>query len=390
MTTTRRTIQAFFVALTLIAVFVVGANAERWCPFGGVEAIYTYVREGNMLCSLGVSNLYILGGVLLLTLLLRRAFCGYVCPIGALSEWLQRGARRCGVKPLRVPYRLDRALALLKYLVIGIVLLLTYRAAELMFRGFDPCYALISRHGEDITLWAYVVAGAVVFASLLIVMPFCRWLCPLAAVLHPFSRFGLTRIRRDEQACISCAKCSKACPMSIRVGEMSEVNAARCLSCMQCIEACPPRTGGALSWGPPKRLGRAWPNAVLVGLLVLILSGAVLASYAWPLPSFVQVREKPLKEPATIELRVDELTCRGRGTLLWYFLDRDDEFAIEGGLRLEAWPGPGTSRVRVHFDAGVADADAVRMAIVQPYYDMVADVWRMSPFRLAGEDPLAP
>ena len=77
-----------FLLLVLVGVYLVGANCELWCPFGGVEALCTYVADGDMLCSLGTANFFILGGVLLMTLLLRRAFCGYMCPIGTISEWL--------------------------------------------------------------------------------------------------------------------------------------------------------------------------------------------------------------------------------------------------------------------------------------------------------------
>ena len=94
MKTTRRTVQFTFLALTLSGVFLFGANCERWCPFGGVEALHAYLTEGTMVCSLGTSNFFILGGVLAMTVLLRRAFCGYVCPIGTLSEWLNSLGRR--------------------------------------------------------------------------------------------------------------------------------------------------------------------------------------------------------------------------------------------------------------------------------------------------------
>ena len=390
---TRRLSQAAFLTLTLVGVFIVGGNAERWCPFGGVEAIYAYATDGTMLCSLGVTNLYVLGALLVMTIILRRAFCGYVCPVGTISDWLQVGARRCGVKPKRVPPAVDRALSFLKYVLLGVILLITWRASELLFRGFDPCYALLSRHGEDITIWAYVSAGAIVVASLFIAIPFCRWLCPLAAVMHPFSRFGITRIRRDEDACIACRKCSTACPMNIPVDKLGEVNSARCLSCMQCIDACPPRTGGALEWGPSKRLAsRSWPRWILVAGVLLTLGAAVFASYAWPLPSFVKARavasaaedEQPF---AIVDLQIHELTCRGRGTLLWYFLDRDDEFAVSGPLRLEAWPGDEPARVRVHYDPALAHPDAIQAAIVMPYFDMVGSRWRTSPFRIVGYEP---
>jgi len=256
---TRRIVQGSALALVLVGVFVWGANCERWCPFGGVEALYTYAAEGNMLCSLGTSNFFILGGVLLATLLLRRAFCGYLCPIGTISEWSHRAARRLRCPAVKVPPRVDAALGWLKYGVLALILFLTWRASELIFRGFDPCYALISRHGADITIWAYVVAGVILVASLAVMLPFCRWLCPLAAVLNLVSRFGVARIQRDASNCRDCGVCAKRCPMAIPVDRVDQVTAARCLSCLNCVEVCRPGKNRptALRWGPPRPLGTA-------------------------------------------------------------------------------------------------------------------------------------
>ncbi len=387
--TTRRIAQASFLSLTLVGVFVVRGNAERWCPFGGVEALYTYWQEGNLLCSLGVSNFYILAAVLLITLLFRRAFCGYLCPVGTVSEWLGSLGRFAGIRGAAVPAPLDRGLSLLKYGVLAVVLFITYRAGELLFRGFDPCYALISRHGEDITVWSYVVAGSIVVGSLLVIMPFCRWLCPLAAVLSPFSRFGLARIKRDSDACLDCTKCSQACPMAIPVHEVKEVTAARCLSCLNCVEACPVERSGAVAWGPPRSLGRSWPQAVLVGLVLLFLTAAVAAAYVFPIPSFVKVRGDEPDQTATVALHVHELTCRGRANLFAFFLERDDEYAIPGYIRIEAWPGPGAAEARIVYDAELADATLIKQAITEPYFDAVAGVWRSPPFRIEGYDALS-
>ena len=200
-------------------------------------------------------------GVLLLTVVLRRVFCGYMCPIGTISEWLQSGVRRViRLKPARVPAGLDRALSLLKYVALAVILYFTWTRAELEFRRADPCYALISRHGEDITFWAYVVAGAIVVASLFIVMPFCRWLCPFAAVLNVFSRFGLTRISRDPDTCIDCGQCARSCPTAIPVDKQLHSTNARCISCMNCLSVCPKLQEGALRWGPRSSSRRGWPS----------------------------------------------------------------------------------------------------------------------------------
>jgi ferredoxin len=388
MKTARRTVQFGFLLLTVVAVFVVKGEAERWCPFGGVEAIYTYVSEGNMLCSLAVTNFYILAAVLLMTLLLRRAFCGYLCPIGTVSEWLRALGSRLGIRRLRAPYTLDRALTPVKYLVLIVILVATWRTAELQFRGFDPCYALISRHGEDITLWAYVIAAGIAAASLATVMPFCRWVCPLAAVLNPFSRFGLTRIRRHEEACPQCGVCARVCPMDIQVHKTTEVTAARCLSCLECVEACPAQQRGAINWGPPKLLGGPWRQGALIAVLLGCVGVAVAASYAFPLPSFVKTRGQPPATVITTRLDIHGVTCRGRATLLTYFLERDDEFELRGFLKIEAWPAPQAARVRITFDPAQVSETAIMQAITEPYFDWDASLWRSPPFQIAGYDPL--
>ncbi len=385
----RRTIQFGFLLLTVAGVFVVGGNAERWCPFGGVEAIYTYVTEGNMVCSLGVSNFYILGGVLLMTVVLRRAFCGYVCPVGTVSEWLRRAGARLGIRGREVPERLDRVLSLLKYPLLAVILYFTYQTAELVLRGYDPCYALISRHGKDITVWAYVIAGAVVVVSLVMMMPFCRWLCPLAAVLNPFSRFGVARVERDEDACMRCSECSSSCPMGIPVDRVRTVTHARCMACLECVDACAAPDRPALSWGPPKSLGRSWSKSVLAGVLLLCVVAPVGAAWMLPMPSFVKERGTRPEETAAVEMRIDNLTCRGNCNLLMYYLERDDMDALSGYLRLEAWPAPEAARVRITYDPGVCDKGAIKRAITEPYFDDVEGFWRDSPFVIEGYDPLA-
>jgi ferredoxin len=385
---TRRVVQAGFLGLVLWGAFVAGGNCERWCPFGGVEAIYTYATEGDVLCSLGTSNFFILGGVLLMTLLVRRAFCAYVCPIGTLSEWLHRVGRRLRLPELRVTGTADRLLALAKYGLLAIILWLTWQAGELIFRGFDPCYALISRHGADITYWAYVVSAAIVVLSLLVMLPFCRWFCPLAAVLNPPSRFGLMRVRRHAEACRDCGVCTKSCPVAIPVDQVDQVRAARCLSCLNCVAACPRTQPRALSWGPPSRSGRAWSQAALILIVLACASTAVVASYLFPLPSFVKSRGTKPAQTMEVQFRVEGLTCRGRANMLVYYLDRDDLYRIPGYLRVEAWPSPSIADVHVTYDPQATDVAAIQRAMTEPYYDAAADRWRMSPFQIEGFDPL--
>lgn len=392
---TRRSVQFGFLALTLVGVFVFRGNAERWCPLGGVEALYTFAREGNMPCSLGLSNFYVLGAVLLTTVLLRRAFCAYVCPIGTISEWLGAFARRLKLPMLHVPEPIDRLVRPAKYILLGAILYFTWRAGELVFRAYDPCYALISRHGADITRWAYVASGAVALASLVIAIPFCRWLCPLAAVLNPLSRFGLARIHRDPSRCRDCGLCANVCPTAIPVHRLEHVTAARCLSCFDCLEVCPQRREGAITWGPPPWIGGRWPQAALVAVLLLGTAGAAGAAYLFPLPAFTKVYGTPPASTRSVRLKVDNVRCRGNANLLYYFLARDDLGPPLKYFKLEAWPHPSApADVHITYDPRETSEEAIRRAITEPIFEPGTSasegLWRHSPFRIEGYDPLTP
>ncbi|MCK4413757.1 MAG: 4Fe-4S binding protein [Candidatus Eisenbacteria sp.] len=382
---TRRAIQFAALLLVIVGVFLLPGNPERWCPFGGLETVYAYFSEGNMPCSLGVSNLFIFAALLAMTLLLRRAFCSHLCPVGTISEWVHRLARKLGLRPRVVPRRLDRSLGVLKYILLAVILYFTYRTGELIFRGFDPFYALIGRHGEDITVWAYVVSGAILIGSVFVMIPFCRWLCPLAAILQPFSRIGLARIKRDARYCTDCGLCARVCPVGLAVDRARDVTAADCLACMECTAACPVKDEAAIGWGPPGAAGRRWSPALLAAGLVIVLGAGVVASSAFPSPSYLYERGVLPDESAAFECEVHDLTCRGRATLLTFFLDRDDLFAVPGPLRLEAWPAPGAGRVKISHDPQQTDRRAIEDAITEPYYDMATDRWHLSPFAmLAG------
>lgn len=386
---TRHIVQGLFLIGILAGVFAFRKNLEVWCPFGGVECLSLYLHDGKMLCALGASNFFILAAILLLTLGLRRVFCGYMCPLGALGEGMRCLAKKLGIEQWTPPTAVDRVLSLLKYVVLIGLLWGTFAATELIVRPADPCFAIIGTGTNEEVQWsAYIALGVLILASLFISIPFCRWLCPLGAVLNIASRLGLTRIHRNSETCIDCGRCSKTCPMQIDVARQPSVTDARCLGCNECLQVCP--VDQTLSW---RLLGSKQPikhhTGWVVAAIVLCVALAVTASYAIEFPTFIE--ERDIERPASVaecQLNVEGVSCSGSARQLVFFLDRDDLYAVGGYLKVLTSPGPGFVEVRLQYDPEQTDPNALKEAIVEPLYDANEKRWRLPPFRIEGYDPL--
>ncbi len=180
--------------------------------------------------------------------------------------------------------------------------------------------------------------------------------------------------------------------MAIPVAKRDRVNEARCISCLDCVEVCKTSATDALSWGPPKKLARSWSQAALIAIMLLCISGAVVAAYVFPIPSFVQTfdqtRDAQPERTATLLMEVNNLSCRGKSTLFAFFVDRDDLYEIDGYLKIEACPGPSPAQVHITYDPAMTDEGEIKQAITESYFDSEAGFWRHSPFDIEGYDPL--
>jgi polyferredoxin len=113
-------------------------------------------------------------------------------------------------------------------------------------------------------LW-YAAFGAVVgLGTFALGNVWCRYMCPLGGLYGAIGVASVCTISRDEELCIDCSKCAKACHAGVRVDRVASVRSPECDGCMDCVIACPRQ--GALR---PKVLGLVafpwwvWPVAVV-------------------------------------------------------------------------------------------------------------------------------
>jgi polyferredoxin len=215
---------------------------EAYCPFGGAEALYGLFTTNNYTCALGEANMAMFFALIAMVVLSKKSFCGWICPIGAISEVLNRIGFKMRNKKHYLSERADKILRLLRYPVLIIVLYYTYKIGDLIFRGYDPFYLLFSGFGHgSLGLLSIVIISAVLLAGFFISMPFCRYFCPLGAFQDLLSWAGITKIYRNGETCTDCGICDRACPQLIPVSTKEKVKHIDCTNCLECIEVCPVR-----------------------------------------------------------------------------------------------------------------------------------------------------
>ncbi len=227
-----------------------------WISLRGICAPVFFCHScpwATMVCPLGVlvnfSTLklvpFITIGILgIVGTLAGRFVCGWMCPFGALQDWLHK------IPSPKI--NLPRQANYIKYAVlVGLVFAVPYflPGKPYTFCDFCPSATL-----ESTIPWAFkagwvptpgmfggfterffmrigilvAVLGLAVVAS----RGFCRTLCPLGAIFALFNRFSIFRFRLTYSKCNDCGACNKICPTEI--DPVADMNGADCIRCLDC------------------------------------------------------------------------------------------------------------------------------------------------------------
>ena len=230
-------------------------GAEGWLPIAGLMNFKAFVATGRVPV-IHPAAMFLFMAFVSMSLLAKKSFCSWLCPIGTLSEQLWKLGRRIFRRNLRLPRWLDVPLRGLKYLLLGFfVFIIGSMSAAAIQEFMATPYGLIAdvkmlNFFRHMSQTAAIVVGALLLLSLLIENVWCRYLCPYGALLGLVSLLSPLKIRRNAQACIDCAKCAHACPAALPVDRLVQIRSVECTACMACIAACPAQ--GALQISLPQ------------------------------------------------------------------------------------------------------------------------------------------
>jgi len=232
-----------------------------------------------------------IGIMLVVGAILGRFMCGWICPVGFLQDVITAVKGRVDSVEKRAHLywiRLKYVLVVLAFLISGSLGLAVYYGvgndyrtslgplADGLFVAITPDGTLFGTlpailagswrflgtaqssdlsignlsswfgHISALTWLNVVVLVGFVYAAWRIPRFWCRYVCPVGAIMAVTQKNSLLGMHRDPIKCSECKECETACPMQIPILDLDwkKFNDSECILCMACIDACP---AGALS-----------------------------------------------------------------------------------------------------------------------------------------------
>jgi polyferredoxin len=237
------------------------AGVDGWLPIAGLMNLRYLVATGTI-SGIHPSAMVLFCAFLMASVLIKKSFCSWLCPVGTVSEYLWKIGRKLIGRNWTLPRWLDGTLRSLKYLLLAFFVLIVFTMSTEELGGFLGSPFGIVADVKMLNFFRHIGGAGLGVVAILVVLSFfiqnawCRYLCPYGALMGMVSALSPVKIRRDEQACIDCGKCSKACPSHLPVDKLVQVRSVECTGCMECVAVCP--ADHALQMALPP-----WPQSVV-------------------------------------------------------------------------------------------------------------------------------
>ena len=260
------------------------AGVEAWLPIASLMNLKALLLTGDV-PPMHAAGMFMLIAFLAISWLYRKAFCSWICPVGTISEWLWQTGHAWFGRTFAAPRWLDIPLRGLKYILLALFLYVVVTMPVPAMRAFlESEYGMVAdvkmldffrRMGQTTA----IVLAVLVAASLLVKNAWCRYLCPYGALMGLVALVSPTRITRNADACIDCAKCAKACPAGLPVDVLGSIRSAECTACMSCVAACPAVGALDLTMGLRRYRAEVTPWALAGGVAVLFCGIVAFAKW---------------------------------------------------------------------------------------------------------------
>ncbi|MDO8262372.1 MAG: 4Fe-4S binding protein [Gallionella sp.] len=215
-----------------------------------------------------LASIAILTGFLTFTLwfiVLNKGWCGYICPLGTIQDWITALRRRIGIRYSTYSESQFEQLTKVKYLLLALMILIPLGVGGGLFsHDVSPPFCLIcparmvlpaftgdlSQFTIDFSSKTAMVMTAlgISVTALFLVGSFVRkrffcFFCPMSALHYLLSKPALLKLKKDGNKCTRCGDCYRVCDMGIKeiADDVTTVNIMTddCTMCLKCVSSCP-------------------------------------------------------------------------------------------------------------------------------------------------------
>lgn len=182
--------------------------------------------------------IFILGCYVLFSLFLfgRGLFCGWLCPFGALQEFMGLISKKLSIPQWKIKPNRHKQLQKIKYIALAVIL-----TASFFSLTYGEILAELEPFKTSITLyfireWQYVVYALILLVLGLKIHKFyCRYLCPLGACLAVLGSIPVFNwLTRRAECGTPCQNCRMNCEIDA-INKQGVINMRECVQCLECI-----------------------------------------------------------------------------------------------------------------------------------------------------------
>jgi polyferredoxin len=341
---TRRAVQTLMILLFLFLLLhtvqrTVNFPNELFFHLDPLTAITSIIASRTLIAPMLVGII-----TLVLAVVLGRAWCGWICPMGTVLDWTpsRRNRKNPGISPEWSQAKYFVFFAVIIVAALGSLSLLILDPVTLLFRtiasgilpglnwviggvenwlyGFGALRPAVewtdgALRGWLLNIQPFYFPNLVLLAFFAVVLGlnalrprfWCRYICPLGGFLGLISKISFIRHRVDTEKCISCRKCAAICPTgAIQPENKFAADAAECTDCLNCVESCPVK---AISFGRPKKVTRP-QDKIRRWFLISLGAAAVVAVLVRFLPAASKKALASVRPPGSSETSLTDRCIR--------------------------------------------------------------------------------
>jgi polyferredoxin len=218
---------------------------------------------------------------IVLTIIAGRAWCGWLCPLGTILDWTPTFTRKSSKMRIQSDWLMAKYILLfiivftaifgsLSLIIFDPITILSRTVTSVIIPGLSSLITFveisfyrIESFQPSIEQFDYMIRnrlltdqpfflpnliivfffGLVLTLNLIQMRFWCRYLCPLGALLGIISKTSHYKHRLNRETCISCNQCETICPTAaIDAKNNFFANTSECISCLDCVEICPTKS----------------------------------------------------------------------------------------------------------------------------------------------------